>query len=127
MALKRIIKKEELQMPKEQFGARNHEDAPSYLGIVLGVLIVILICILGGLYMWSETLKKNELKPIVPESTRPTAEENNEPESTNAEAEVETLNTLSPSNELEAIEADLQNTQIPEPEADLNAVDATLE
>lgn len=127
MALKKSIKKEELQMPKEQFGARNHQDAPSYIGIVLGVLIVILICILGGLYMWSETLKKNEQVPATLESGRPTVEENNEPESTNAEAEVETLNALSPSNELGAIEADLQNTQVTEPEADLNAVDATME
>lgn len=126
MAHKKSFKKEELKMPKEQFGVTNHEDGPSYLGIILGVLIIILICILGGLYMWSEILKKNEIQQIVPESTRPTAEKNNEPESTNAEAEVETLNALSPSNELGAIEADLGSTIITDPEVDLTAVETEL-
>lgn len=43
---------------------------------------------------------------------RPTPETNREPESPTAYAEVQTLNTLSPSDELSAIEADLKSTNL---------------
>lgn len=45
-------------------------------------------------------------------TTRPTPETNREPESPTAYAEVQSLNTLSPSDELSAIEADLKSTNL---------------
>lgn len=127
MALKKPIPKEAMKLPEEQFGTHLDTSKPSYLGIILGVLIIILMCILAGLYMWGESLKKNEKPQVGAESTRPTAEQNNEPESTNAEADVETLKTLSPSNELDAIEADLGSTQIPEVEPKLTTIDSSIQ
>ncbi len=111
---------------QRQFGPKLPEDAPSYIGIILGILIVILILILGGIYIWSERLHKNAVAPEAPLSTRPTAAENNEPESTNAKADVETLGAMSNSDELTAIDADLGSTIITDPEADVTAVEAEL-
>jgi flagellar basal body-associated protein FliL len=125
--VKNIPPEGEMKMPEEQFGVRKPDDTPSYIGIILGVLIVVLICILGGLYMWGELLQKNTSVPVTPEVTRPTALENNEPESNNAEASVETLGAMSTSDELDAIEADLGSTLIADPEADLQTITTELQ
>lgn len=108
-------------------GAYAHigPDKPSYLGITLGALIVILVLLLGGLYLWSTTLGDNIY--IDSNATRPTAAENNEPESTNAEAEVETFQALSTSDELGAIEADLDSTNLDNLDTELITIEESLE
>lgn len=112
---------------EDENNLRPHtEETPSYIGIILGILIVVLIILLGGVYMWGEIVQKNENQSPQPTVTRPTTEENNEPESTNAEADVETLGAMSTSDELDAIEADLGSTIISDPEADLTAVETEL-
>lgn len=123
-----VISEAEMKMPEEQFGAGVEvpADGPSYLGLVLAGLIVILVLLLAGLYLWSTTL--NNIAPVeTTPVTRPTTEENNEPESTKAEAEVETLEVLSTSDELGAIEADLESTDLDALDTELNAIDAELE
>jgi hypothetical protein len=120
---KPLFTKDELKMPQENFGTKTPNDAPSYIGILLGILIVILILILGGLYLWGEMIQKNAQIEL-PELTRPTAEENNEPESNNAEADVETLGAMSTSDDVGLIEADLESTTIHELDTELNAIDA---
>lgn len=104
-----IVSDEEMKMPEESFGAVEAEpNTASHLGFILGALIIILVLLLGGLYLWSTTF--NQETEVIPEATRPTAAENNEPESTNAEAQVETMGALSTSNSLDAIDADLDST-----------------
>jgi len=117
------VSKEELTMPKEDFG-KNKKGEPSYTGILLGVLIVILILILGGLYMWNQQLQENANILPTPIEQRPTVEQNNEPESTNAEAEIETLGAMSTSDELDAIGADLESTTVSDTNSDFNAIEA---
>jgi len=119
-----VISDEELKMPEETFGSFSSEESRPALGFVLAALIIILILILGGLYLWSQNLTPAE--PIAPTPTRPTAEQNNEPESTNAEAEVETFQAMSTSDELGAIAADLEATDLDSLDADLNAIDVEL-
>lgn len=101
------------------------EDTPSYLGLAIGILIVLLALVLIGLYMWSQLMVATPPE-AVPNTTRPTAEENNEPESTTAEAQAETLQIVSTSDELSAIEADLSATNLDDLDAELNAIDAEL-
>jgi hypothetical protein len=104
------FKKDELKMPQENFGTQNIvDDRPSYFGVILSMLIIVLMAILGGLYAWSELILKNKTVEV-PAATRPTAAENNEPESTTAEAQTETLGAMSPSDEVDAIESDLMST-----------------
>ena len=95
-------------------------------GPVLFLLVVLLIGILAGMYYWFIVLQNQTSNPVaVP--VRPTAEQNNEPESTTAEAQVEALNTVSTSDELNAIEADLESTSLDGLEAELQAIEAELE
>ncbi|MFM2382005.1 MAG: hypothetical protein RLZZ76_772 [Candidatus Parcubacteria bacterium] len=124
----KIISQEEPTVSEGHFGTTELlTEKPSYFGIILSILIVILMCILGGLYAWSEQILKNKaLEENTP--TRPTNEQNNEPESTTAEASVETLGAMSTSDEIDAIEADLESTPIEAEvfEAELNNVESTL-
>jgi|GEM_PF-1266746 len=127
------ISGEEMKMP-EQTDTKNsetHSTAPLN-GIIIVILILLLIFILGGLYYWfSQLMLQNNPATETLDTTsaveRPTTEANNEPESDTAEAAVETQQALSPSDELAAIEADLEATDFEAFDADLNAIDAELE
>ena len=122
-----VVSETEMKMPEENFGATTEiPDRTTHLGIILGILIVLLVLILGGLYLWGTTLQTTPTS-TVPNIERPTAEENNEPESTNAEAEVETLGALSTSNEIDAITADIESTNLDELDAELDAIDTELD
>jgi len=123
-----VVSDEEMKMPEENFGNTGAPpENTSHLGVILGILIVILILILGGLYLWGSTIQKGHDVEVAPTADRPTAEENNEPESANAEADVETMQALSTSNEIEAIEADIESTNLDQLDAELDAIDAELD
>jgi hypothetical protein len=105
------------------------EEHHSYFGVILSILIMVLMGILAGLYLWSENIIKNKttttnITPIA----RPTAQNNNEPESTNAEAQVETLGAMSTSDEIDAIEADADSTPFNSEvfDAELEVIEAEL-
>ena len=126
MVTKTTFSKKELKMPEEHFGRQVVDKQPSFVGITLGLLILMLVVILGGLYLWSvELVKQSQITPLSP-TTRPTAEENNEPESSNAEADVQILNTMSTSDEIGAIEADLGSTNLDSITNELSAIDEIL-
>lgn len=121
------IDESEIKMPEQQFGmfAKELHHGPS-LKVTLALLIGLLVLILVGLFLWGETLK--ETTPSIPNtSVRPTAEENDEPESNNAEADTQVLETVSNSDELAAIEADIGSTNLDTLDAEFNAIDAELE
>ncbi len=97
------------------------EARHSHVGPILGVLIVILIIILGGLYLWGSMLEEEEsLTPV--ERTLP----NNEPETTRAQADRQIMDTTSSSNDLDAIYADLESTNLNDLDADLTQIDAEM-
>jgi len=101
------------------------EDGPSHFGVIIGLLITILTLVFIGLYIWSEMMT-NQTLPTGPTIERPTAAENNEPESTTSEAKTEVLNIVSTSDELSAIEADLEATVMGDVETDLTTIEAEL-
>jgi hypothetical protein len=113
----------EMKMPEENFGTAVTQTHPSYIGIVLGILIIVLVLILAGLYMWGEMLKKQQEQMMFNETMQSTTEENNGPESQNTEAST----TLSTSDEINAIEADLDSTDLDDLDAEFTAIDAELE
>lgn len=119
--------KDELKLPEEQFGSVTKEEHSSHLAIILGLLIIFLMLILGGLYVWGEYLQVSSVPTPIVEDTRPTPEENNEPESTTAEAQVETMSALSTSDELSALKADIEGTPINSLDAERRAVEAELD
>lgn len=121
------ISHEEMKMP-ENSTVSAAPAAPRQApvnGIIIAILALLLIFILGGMYYWFSQLTAQNAIPVEPE--RPTAEENNEPESTTAEAAVETQGALSTSDEIAAIEADIAATDLDSLDAELTAIDAELD
>lgn len=104
-------------------------EEPKQVGIIhgpiLGLLVVLLLLILGGMYWWYVTILQVDL--VTPTATRPTPEQNNEPESTTAEAQTQVMGTMSTSDELSAIEADLEGTNLDSLDAELTAIEAELD
>ena len=94
-------------------------------GPILILLIVLLLAILGGMYRWFVILDKDV--PTIPTALRPSFEQNNEPESTTAEARVEAYGVVSTSDEIPAIEADIEGTNLDELEGELDAIEAELD
>ena len=119
---------EEMKMPESatQQPAATKESTAPLNGIIIVILVFLLIFILGGLYLWFSQLMMQDNQPA-PVIERPTAEENNEPESATAEAAVETQQALSTSDEIAAIEADIEATDLDALDAELNAIDAELD
>jgi hypothetical protein len=119
---------EKMKMPENSDHMRPEGDSkPGVIsGPMLAILIFLLLIILGGMYYWLSIM--NQAEPMsTPTVERPTTEENNEPESTTAEAQVEATEAVSTSDEIEAIEADLEATDLESLDAELEAIDAELE
>ncbi len=102
---------------REALSTRTH-------GVALIGLFALLVALFIGLYFWITAEKQI---PTVPTPSRPTYETNREPESTTARAQVESLGILSTSDELTAIEADLESTALDTLDADLIQINQELE
>ncbi|HEY0964838.1 MAG TPA: hypothetical protein VGE31_03505 [Candidatus Paceibacterota bacterium] len=113
-----IQEKDKLPYPYEPESITN--------GPILMLLIVLLIAVLAGMYYWFSMLGR-DLPITTPTALRPTAEQNNEPESATAEAQVEALNIVSTSDEIPAIEADVESTNLDSLEAELDAIEAEID
>jgi hypothetical protein len=94
-------------------------------GPVLILLVVLLLAILAGMYHWFVVLKNDV--PTIPSSLRPTAAENQEPESTTARAQTEAYGVVSTSDEVPAIEADVEGTNLDSLDSELDAIDSELD
>lgn len=117
---------EKMKMPENSgMKVEQHEVKSVTTGPILVILAILLVGILGGLYYWFGTLESTPV-PITTPIERPTPEENNEPESTTAEARTENMETVSTSDEIAAIEADLEATDIETLDAELEAIEAEL-
>jgi cytoskeletal protein RodZ len=93
---------------------------------LLFTLAVLLVLILAGMFYWFNVVSQNAETPTTTVE-RPTPEENNEPESTTAEAQVETMQAVSTSDEISAIESDIEGTMLDNIANELNAIDAEIE
>jgi hypothetical protein len=75
----------------------------SSVGPIIGIIILLAIVILGGLYFWGErSVEEVESDPA-------------------ADAAVESINTQSTSDDVNSIEADLDATEIENLDAEINA------
>lgn len=125
-----IFPDEEMKMPEEQFGEENAKPNTPYLGIVLGILILILLAVLGGLYMWSKVLlqdSKHQPIPSISDEVQQTVPESTEPVNDAQQVDEEVLPPLSTSDEIGALEADLDNTNLDEIDAELESIEAELD
>jgi len=119
---------EKMKMPE-------NSDIPQVAGIekssnisapLLLLLVVILLGILAGMYFWLKSLNTVPAPLPMPAIERPTPEQNNEPESTGAEAQADMMGTVSPSDELSAIDADLGSTNLDGVDAELSTIETEM-
>lgn len=94
------------------------EAQETNLGPILAILLIVLVLILGGLYLWGAQLSK---KSTIEDVERHRV--NDEPETVRAEADTKIFSTVSTSNTLEAIEADLSGTNIDVLDTDMSALE----
>lgn len=111
-------------------GAQQSRHAGEHIpqrefGIILWILIGILGCLLVGLFLWYGNLPSADQSPSV-SASRPSAAENQEPETRNAVADVQIFATMSTSDTLPAIEADLESTPLDSLAAERTAIEAEL-
>ena len=107
---------EETTHTPRSFTEKHHE----HLGLMLGALVLLVVIIIGGLFLWGGMLVKED--PAFQERVIP----NNEPETPRAIVDTQILETLSPSDDLGAIEADLNSTNLDSIDADITTIDAEL-
>ncbi len=105
------------QAPVGSYSSAQTHIHHSHVGPILAVLIIMLIIIFGGLYLWGGMLSNTGVAPIEDVII------NDEPETPRAVADTKILETLSPSDELDAIEADLGSTNLDSIDTDLTAID----
>lgn len=117
---------EEIEQPvpgtEDSFEAPPEPEGESAnLIVIVAVLVVVFVLALVGLYIWGSMLSSepeaNELRVI----------ENNEPETVRADADVQILETVSTSDTIEAIEADIESTNLDSLENELNMIEAELD
>ncbi|MEN9920779.1 MAG: hypothetical protein RL538_672 [Candidatus Parcubacteria bacterium] len=116
------LKDEPMKLPEQH----AYEPESVTNGPILILLVALLLAVLGGMFYWFSMLGKDS-PVIVPTVLRPTAEQNNEPESTTAEAQAEAYGVVSTSDEVPAIEADIEGTNLDSLDAELDAIEAELD
>lgn len=94
----------------------------SVRAVVISIVTVVVMGMIG-LYLWGSTLTPQDLqKPVTEERTL----QNNEPETPRMDADVQALNTVSPSDEVSAITADIESTNLDSIETDLQGIGAEI-
>jgi len=92
---------------------------------IIILLFLTLVAILAGFYYWYTIVMSQQVATDV--TARPTAEQNNEPESTTAEARTSLMDVVSTSDELDAIAADAQSTNLEDLTNETTAIEAELD
>lgn len=90
---------------------------------IIKILLIILFGVLVG-FLYSQI--KPDTKVTTQKFTRPTPDMNKEPESPTAYAQVDSLKTMSTSDEIAAIEADLESTNLDSLFLETPAIEAEL-
>ncbi len=112
----------EMKMPEEPFGSNVPEQKKSLLGPIVGILIIVLLLILVGLYLWGNMLSR---EPVVGYDAPQII--NDEPETNNTDADIQALKTQSSSDEIDTIEADIESTNLENLDKELNAIEAEFD
>lgn len=94
-------------------------DASLARGVIIGLLIVVIVILFGALYLWGSMLSTQDDPSLTPPL-------NNEPETPRAAADIQIFKTVSGSDEISAIEADLESTSLEQLDAELPLIENDL-
>lgn len=95
----------------------------SHLRVMLIVLVVVLILMVVGLFLWNHVITQDGQEK---ERNSPRTIENNEPEALRADTDTQILNTVSTSDTIDAIEADLKSTNLDNLDQELTEIGQEL-
>ncbi|MDP2705154.1 MAG: hypothetical protein Q8O71_01995 [bacterium] len=87
-----------------------NKPVASSVGPLVGIIIVVIIIVLGGMYFWGQRVDRSGIDPML---------EN--------DAMTQSLENQSSSDDLTAIEADIDNTDLENLDAELNQINSDLE
>ena len=117
---------EKMKMPTERETITSSDQATKDTkGVFIFGMIAALVVILAGLVYWYIVMQEPAVVTETP--TRPTLETNKEPETTTATAQTESYGAMSTSDEITAIEADLESTNLEAIDSELQQIDIELE
>ena len=116
---------EEMKIPSENFSATATVESPKTQFVLILILSVALIAILAGIFYWYQM--SNNAPVATPAPMRPSVEQNAEPETPTATAQTESFGAMSTSDEITALEADIDSTNLDSLDSELGQIDATLE
>ena len=102
------------QMPEET-------PKPSSIGPLIGIIIVILVIVLGGLYFWGQRVEKNA------DESMATKEGAMSEGSDTADTSIELLETQGSSDEITDIEKDLDSTDLENLDQELELIESELD
>lgn len=116
-----------MKLPENFESSEQTAKKSSISGLIIFLLFVLLLILLGGLYYWATFLNQPAISE--PSSDTVTSEQDQIPTSTTADTGVrsDNLDTVRTSNELDAIAADVENTNLNDLDAELDAIDVELE
>jgi hypothetical protein len=111
----------EIRIPDSKMHIPRGYEKKVHTGPVLAVFIIVILLILGGLYLWGASLTKNSILndalPLI----------NNEPETPRAIADKQIFEVVSPSDDLNAIEIDIESTNFNILEEDVSTIEVELD
>ena len=86
------------------------EQNKSSVGSIIGTIIIIALIILGGLYFWGKRIEESKAtQSAMTETIQPSSDQ-----------EAATIKSLSSSDDVDSIEADLNNTKLDNLSTELN-------
>ena len=90
------------------------EENKTGIGSIIGAIIIIALIVLGGLYFWGKRIEESK-------NTQEMTSDNTQPSTQDASAqEAAAIKSMSSSDDLNSIEADLKNTQTTNLDSELN-------
>lgn len=120
---------EEMKIPEGMQVAEGQVDTNAVSPLstpVLVVLTAVLVLIFGGLAYWYYLVTNITIVEPTP-IDRPALDTNFEPETPTATARTEAMDVVSTSDELSAIEADIESTNLDDLDMEMNAIEAELD
>lgn len=115
---------EKMKMPTERTGSMISQGEPKTVSTLILLLVLALVAIMGGIGYWYYLGQQAETAPAI--VTRPPLESNKEPETPTATAQTDSLNTMSTSDEISTIEADIESTNLDSLDSELVQIETEL-
>jgi cytoskeletal protein RodZ len=91
-------------------------------GALIGTIIVIVILVVGGFYLWNTRVQPKIEEKTVPPTEQPLGQQTTEDQASNADPATTALAAQSSSDETASIEADLNATDLNNMDTELQAI-----